>query len=137
MRKILLTTTLLVATGVATQVGAFGGFGVLGHKSSHKGGVNAIGVHINVDNKGQPDIKFVDENTGKALVCQEGVVQDQNGFCSICDNGNLYLSYRDDPCGEETKINKQTCSSPEDCESGCCSDNGYCSQRFYAEDFSL
>ena len=112
----------------APRVEAFGGFGILGHKSNHKGGVNAIGVHIN--GKGKADINFTDGETEPGITCPDGVSKDQKGFCAICDNGNLYFSYRDDPCGEETNINKQTCSSPEDCESGCCSENGWCAPSY-------
>ena len=64
MKRLFLTTTLLVAAGVATNAWAFGGLldGITGHKS-HSGGVNAIGVHIDGEGGANIDIRTCDSET--------------------------------------------------------------------------
>ena len=65
MRQLFLTTTLLVAAGVATNAFAFGGIGLGLKSNSHKSsGVDAIGVHIN--GKGKADIDITD---GDSEIC--------------------------------------------------------------------
>ena len=123
MRKIFLTTTILLTTGTAL---AFGGVFNHGSKSTtYKGGVDAIGVHFGGE-KGS-DINLIDNN--EVDECPAGVIKNSKGACALCENGNLYFPYYADPCGVETDINKTPCFNGEDCESGCCSENGYCTTR--------
>ena len=121
MRKFLLFGTML---GMASAALAFGGMFNHGNKSTtYKGGVDAIGVHFGGEKKtdSQPE-----EET-----CPDGVTKDNNGYCGLCDNGNLYFPYRENPCAEETPINKIHCESDEDCEEGCCSANGWCANAWF------
>ena len=49
--------------------------------------------------------------------CIEGVSRStRDGTCSICDNGNVYLSYMDDPCATTTSFSG--CKSNDDCDEG-------------------
>ena len=36
----------------------------------------------------------------------------------VCENGNVYLSYMDDPCATETPMNQETCETDSDCWEG-------------------
>ena len=67
------TTGIVCATALALclyapRAEAFGGLGILGHKSSHKGGVNAIGVHIDSTGK-KADIDIVDGDDSQEPTC--------------------------------------------------------------------
>ena len=89
MRKLLLTTTLIAATAVSTNAWSFGGLGILGHKSSHKGGVNAIGVHIDTENKEQPniDIRSCDSETEELVgseCCKKTLIYTDNDTTKCC-----------------------------------------------------
>ena len=107
MKKVFLLGTML---GVASAALAFGGMFNHGSKSTtYKGGVNAIGVHFGGE-------KSPDSKGDATEVCAEGVLKDRFGHCNICENGNVYLSYMDDPCGTETEM-EGDCVSNADCES--------------------
>ena len=114
MRKLFLLGTML---GVASAALAFGGMFSHGSKSTtYKGGVNAIGVHFGGE-----------KSTDSPVLepCPEGLEHNTDGSCTVCANGNVYLSYMDDPCGTETPMTGN-CKSNKDCESmeGC--ENGAC-----------
>ncbi len=101
MNKVLLFGTALL---MATSVLAFGGGGKSRKSSVYRGvGVDSVDVHIN----------------GKGGACAAGVLEDRFGKCTVCANGNVYLSYEEDPCGTETSV------------TGCvsnvqCGENEYC-----------
>ncbi len=48
-----------------------------------------------------------DENVSRSV---------RDGTCSICKNGNVYLSYKDDPCGTATSFSG--CKSNDECNPG-------------------
>lgn len=115
MKKFLLLGTIFVATTAFAFGGIFGGGG---HKSSHSGGVDAIGVHINGKDKANIDI---------LEPCPDGLERNTDGTCTVCANGNVYLSYMDDPCGTDTPMNQKECEVGSDCLEGtgsetCCVD---------------
>ena len=106
MRKILMFGTML---GVATTALAFGGMFNHGSKSTtYKGGVSAIGVHFGGE-------KSTDSKDVPSEICAEGVLKDRFGHCNVCENGTVYLSYMDNPCGIETDVTG--CVSNKDCDS--------------------
>ena len=110
MNKILLFGTALL---MATSVLAFGGGGKSRKSSVYRGvGVDSVDVHIN----------------GKGGACAAGVLEDRFGKCTVCANGNVYLSYKEDPCGTETIFDG--CKSNEDCNEGeyCNLDGSNCEQ---------
>ncbi len=105
MKKILLFVTAIL---VATSVLAFGGGGKSRKSSVYRGtGVDSIGVHFN--GKGN-------DSGDSGEICASGVTKDRFGHCNICANGNVYLSYNDDPCGTETSFDG--CKSNADCDKG-------------------
>ena len=115
MRKLFLLGTML---GVACTALAFGGVLGGGHKSTtYKGGVDAIGVHFGGE-------KSTDAQPEE--ICLDGIVKSKWGNCNICENGNLYVPYAEEPCNVDTDMNKTPCSSDGDCETACCGKNGYC-----------
>ena len=104
MRKLFLLGTML---GVASAALAFGGMFNHGSKSTtYKGGVDAIGVHFGGE-----------KSTDSPVLepCPEGLEHNSDGSCTVCANGNVYLSYNDDPCGTETPMNQTPCESDDDC----------------------
>ena len=138
MKKFLLLSTIFVA-GTAF---AFGGIGI-GHKSSsHKPGVNAIGIHIDPNGKKAHIITCADNEEpweDKCLPkCDEGLERNTDGSCTVCANENVYLSYMDDPCGTDTPMNERECETGSDCfeevsvEDSCCVE-GRCRAGIYQE----
>ena len=104
MRKILMFGTML---GVASAAFAFGGMFSHGSKSTtYKGGVSAIGVHFGGE-------KSTDSKEDATESCATGILKDRFGHCNICENGNVYFSYMDDPCGTEIEITG--CKTNNDC----------------------
>ena len=90
MKKVFLLGTML---GVASAALAFGGGGGHGRISTtYKGGVDAIGVHF-----------------GGKSVCAPGLLRNTDGTCSVCENGNIYFSFEEDPCGTETPMYQDKC----------------------------
>ena len=139
MKKLLLTTTLLVATSVTTQAGAFGGLGILGHKSSHKGGVNAIGVHIDTENKEQPniDIRSCDSETEELVgseCCKKTLIYTDNDTTKCCSTEGYAV--QDGKCkkqcdeglvlNEETDDCEDTCPAERRCGETCCGEHNIC-----------
>ena len=117
MRKFLLLGTVFVATTAFAFGGIFGGDSSSSRKSA---GVDAIGVHMN--GKGKANIVPAEPEE----VCAEGILKDRFGHCNICKNGNVYLSYMDDPCS--TAMTPKSCETGSDCWQGvadntCCSSN--------------
>ena len=92
------TTSFVCATALALclyapEATAFGGLGILGHKSSsHKGGVNAIGVHIDANNTQKPNIEIVDEGDSQepAETCpaERQCGETCCGLYNVCVDGN-------------------------------------------------
>ena len=91
------TTSFVCATALALclyapEATAFGGLGILGHKSNHKGGVNAIGVHIDANNTQKPNIEIVDE--GDSQEPAETCAAERQcgdvccGLYNVCVDGN-------------------------------------------------
>lgn len=108
MKKIFLFGTALCVAGTAF---AFGGILNHGSKSTtYKGGVDAIGVHFGGEKK-TADSPVLEP-------CPEGLEHNSDGSCTVCANGNVYLSYMDDPCGTETPMNQQ-CENTEDSYNRC------------------
>lgn len=115
------------ASIIAGEALAFGGIGIGsggGHKSStYKGGVDAIGIHINGKGKANIDIRTCDSATEELVgteclpKCADGLERNTDNSCTICKNKNVYLSYMDDPCETETPMNQIPCSEGDD---GCC-----------------
>lgn len=112
MRKFLLLSTIFVASTAL----AFGGIGIGGKSSSHKAGVDAIGIHIDPNGK-KADIDILDP-------CPDGLERNTDGSCTVCANGNVYLSYMtklDDPvgpCDTDTPMNQIPCDTSNDCYDG-------------------
>ena len=121
MKKILLLGTIFVATGAF----AFGGMGVGhmgGRSSSYKAGVDAIGVHIRLNNTNSPNIVLCGDNEEswqeKCLSkCPDGLQRNTDGSCTVCQNGNVYLSYKTDPCSTDASMTGN-CKSNKDCSIG-------------------
>jgi len=130
MKKFLLLGTIFVATGAF----AFGGIGLGLKSSSQKAGVSAIGVHIN--GKGKADIDILEP-------CPEGLERNTDNTCTVCANGNVYLSYMDDPCGTDTPMNQTPCETGSDCYEGqggetCCDNIKHvCKTGIYDADSDL
>ena len=107
--------------GVASAALAFGGVFNHGSKSStYKGGVDVIGVHFGGEKK-------TADSEPEEETCPEGISRARDGSCSVCDNGKVYLSYREDPCENEVS----GCTSNDDCgDNECCNlhreDDGSC-----------
>ncbi len=62
--------------------------------------------------------------------CDSDLLRDRNGTCTVCQNGNVYLSYNEQPCDTETAVDG--CVSNLDCD-----ENQYChfqSEGCYAPD---
>ena len=114
MKKFLLLGTMFVATGAL----AFGGVGLGLKSSSHKGGVSAIGVHINPNGK-KADIDILEP-------CPDGLERNTDGSCTVCKNGNVYLSYMDAPCGigpiNQLGCSENDCSNPDGNLDRCCNE---------------
>ena len=111
MKKLGLVLLLLVSTSAF----AFGGGGGRNNRTHewYKHGVDAIGVHIGGDTC-TDDQELID---GKCLKkCGEGLERNTDNTCTICTNGNVYLSYMDNPCETETIFDG--CKSNKDCDSG-------------------
>ena len=92
MNKFLLLGTIFVATGAF----AFGGIGLGVKSSSHKGGVSAIGVHIN--GKGKANIDIVDGDSQEESCPEERQCGDTCcGTGNICVDGNkcCFKNYAD------------------------------------------
>ena len=97
-----------------------------GSKSTtYKGGVDAIGVHFGGEKK-TSDSPVLEP-------CPEGLEHNTDGTCTVCSNGNVYLSYMDDPCGTDTPMNQlpceEYCNCTEDCgyfDKCCNSDTNTC-----------
>ena len=97
MKKFLLLGTVLVAS----TAWAFGGIGLGVKSSSHKGGVSSIGVHIN--GKGKADIDILEP-------CPEGLERNTDNTCTVCANGNVYLSYNvGAECDTPFDMNQRSC----------------------------
>ena len=121
MKKVFLLGTML---GVTTAALAFGGMFKHGSKSTtYKGGVDAIGVHFGGEKKN-------DSHTP----CPDGLEHNTDGSCTVCANGNIYLSYMPDlpePVGacdtaktmSGSCVSNKDCAKVEGCEDGAC----YCS----------
>ncbi len=60
------------------------------------------------------------ENIGGTCMkkCPTGITRNTDNSCTVCENGNVYLSYNDDPCGTETPMNTQSCTTGSDCWEG-------------------
>jgi len=62
-----------------------------------------------------------EEVDGQCLpACPSGLERNTDNTCTICTNGNVYLSYMNDPCGTGTPMNETT----QDCV--CTSSQGKC-----------
>lgn len=102
----------------STEILAFGGGGE--HKDRtrelYKRGVDAIGVHINGDTCAD-DEELIDGKCFKK--CDNGLEHNTDGSCTICSNGNVYLSYMSAPCETETSMTPDSnCKSNKDCSVG-------------------
>ena len=123
MKKILLFGTML---GMATTALAFGGVFSHGNKSTtYKGGVDAIGVHINGKDKANIDIRTCDSETEELVgteclpKCPKGIERNTDNSCTVCANGNVYLSFnKGNECGTETPMNQTPCETGSDCGDG-------------------
>ncbi len=122
MEKILLFGTAIL---VATSVLAFGGGGKSRKSSIYRGtGVDAISLHIG--GEGSKVVCTDDEdvwNDTCIAKCEAGLEHNSDGSCTVCANGNVYLSYEQDPCGTETHLDGN-CISNRDCNDWCV-ENGY------------
>ena len=93
----------------------------------YRAGVDSIGVHVNGDGDAdviicQDDEDLVDDKCLKK--CDENLERNADGTCTICTNGNVYLSYMEDPCATETAHKgdpNMECVSNRDC-----ADNEFC-----------
>ena len=113
MKKLLLLGIVFVVTGAF----AFGGGGH-GRKSTLYGaGVDAIGVHYGGECESNEEM--IDGKCYKK--CDMGLERNTDNTCTVCANGNIYLSYMDDPCGTETHKKGDPgveCVSNKDCDDG-------------------
>lgn len=124
------------------SLSAYAGGSIFGghkHKTSNLNGVYSIGLHI-CSSLECPPVRIV---TGKCdgdhmskhwgvCVCDEGYeakgnicVETTDVDVGVCDNGNVYLSYMDDPCATYTPMAGKDCTSDSDCKghdpnTGCC-----------------
>ena len=137
MKKIFLFGTALCIAGTAF---AFGGILNHGSKSTtYKGGVDAIGVHFAGEKK-TADSPVLEP-------CPEGLEHNSDGSCTVCANGNVYLSYMDDPCGTKTPMNQKCGNSEEDedpveaCPDWACpcydEETDYCYPWYWTNNLSL
>jgi len=109
MKKISIVLLLLASTSAFAFGGGGGGQGRTHKWYNH--GVDSIGVHI--DGDGGADIitcKDDEELIGDECLkkCGEGLERNTDNTCTICTNGNVYLSYNTHPCGTSTPINEAT-----------------------------
>jgi len=103
MKKFGLILLLLASTSAFAFGGGGGGQGRT-HKW-YRHGVDSIGVHVGGDTC-TDDQELID---GKCLTkCGEGLERNTDDTCTVCTNGNVYLSYMDDPCGTLTPMNEAT-----------------------------
>jgi len=117
---------LLLASTSAFAFGGGGGGRTRRFYERH-GGVDAIGVHIHDGGK-QADINVCaddEELVGDECLkkCGEGLERNTDNTCTVCTNGNVYLSYNTDPCGTASPM--QTCTNGSDCwfglgDDACC-----------------
>ena len=156
MNKILLFgTALCVAGTISTNAWSFGGIFGGNHKSSHKGGVNAIGVHIDTNNTQKPNIEIIDGDNTETKECSGNGVKgvDDNCYCNqgytgtncetkLCESGSFCGMDGDDPlCCPSDHIcttagdvlgtcwrAESGCTTNADCETaeGCAGGNCYC-----------
>ena len=130
MKKILLTTTLIAVTTVSANAWSFGGLGILGHKSSHKAGVNAIGVHIDANNTQKPNIEIVDTGDSQEPTCPEhSAWNDETSKCE-CDTWyekNEETGVCEETCPADKQCGDTCCGEGHTCQEGqCCDENGHC-----------
>lgn len=48
--------------------------------------------------------------------CPTAITRNTDNSCTVCENGNVYLSYNEDPCGTQTAF--EGCKSNKDCADG-------------------
>jgi len=107
MKKLGIVLLLLASTSAFAFGGGGGGQGRT-HKW-YRHGVDSIGVHIGGDGGAdiitcKDDEELID---GKCLKkCGEGLERNTDNTCTVCTNGNVYLSYNADPCGTTTPMNE-------------------------------
>jgi len=120
MKKISIVLLLLVSTS-AFAFGGGGGGGRTRRFYERHGGVDAIGVHVHGGGN-QADIGLCaddEELVGDQCLkkCAEGLERNTDDTCTVCTNGNVYLSYNTNPCG--TEISGFTgCKSNKECGEG-------------------
>ena len=144
MKKFLLLGTILIATSAF----AFGGGRSGRVHERYKTGVDAIGVHRQIDNNEQADIKFECDDSNAhpdehgACVCNEGYVEDDgqclekcptgitrdaDNSCTVCENGNVYLSYNEGTECDTATPQNMGCTKNSDCTGEKCNaESGKC-----------
>ncbi len=122
-------TLLILSTVVMFNASVFAFSGSGKHRDRehewYRSGVDSIGVHVNENDHADVIICKDDEElvNDKCLKkCDdEGLQHDTDGTCTVCVNGNVYLSYMEDPCGTQTPHKgdpNMDCVSNRDCGDG-------------------
>ena len=135
MRKVFLTTTILLTASTAL---AFGGVFNHGSKSStYKGGVDAIGVHVNGKGKADIDIRSCDSETEELVeseCCKKTLIYIDNDTTKCCSTEGYAVQDGKckKQCGEGLVLNEETnecedaCPEERRCGETCCAEENVC-----------
>ena len=133
MRKLFLLGTML---GVATTALAFGGMFNHGSKSTaYKGGVDAIGVHVNGKGKADIDIRSCDSETEELVgseCCLKTLIYTDNDTTKCCSTEGYAVQDGKckKQCGLGWTLNEETndCECPDErrCGDVCCGETSVC-----------
>ena len=128
MKKILILTTALTLSATAF---AFGGGGSGRKSTAFTSGVDAIGVHMNGKTCPAGQELYDNECVEK---CDSQFLHNTDGSCTVCTNGNVYLSYMPEfgigPCDTETPMNEVISDCP------CTNSDGKCISYEYDIDWN-